>query len=68
MHIKVDQSGKMEVLTVDTVLAFSNEITATLLIPVSVKRETYQTIALATYRGKRKPDKKATGGELLRFC
>lgn len=148
MHIKVDQSGKIEVLTVDTVLAFSNEITATLLIPVSAKRETYQalksrgvkpkmigirmfvaglflllrdhlavidtvtidvefegwggeirglllshirqkahyfpkeciifryvgkkdrchTIALATYRGKRKPDKKVTGGELLRFC
>jgi len=32
------------------------------------KRDRCHTIALATYRGKRKPDKKATGGELLRFC
>jgi hypothetical protein len=44
MHIKVDQSGKIEVLTIGTVLAFSNEITATLLIPVSAKRETYQAL------------------------
>ena len=148
MHIKIDQSGKIEVLTVDTVLAFSNEITATLLVPAAAKRETYQalksrgvkpkmigirmfaaglflllrdylavidtvtvdvefegwegeirslllghirqqapnfpkeciifrhvgrkdrchTIALATYRSKRRPDKRITGGELLRFC
>jgi hypothetical protein len=44
MHIKVDQSGKIEVLTVDTVLAFSNEITATLLVPATAKRETYQAL------------------------
>jgi len=148
MHIQVDQSGKIEVPTVDTVLAFSNEITATLLVPAAAKRETYQslksrgvkpkmigirmfaaglflllrdhlavidtvtvdvefegwegeirglllghirqqapnfpkeciifkhvgkkarchTIALATYRGKRRPDKRITGEELLRFC
>lgn len=148
MHIQVDQSGKIEVLTVDTVLAFSNEITTTLLVSATAKREAYQslksrgvkpkmigiqmfaaglflllrgylavidtvtvdvefegwegeirglllahirqqapnfpkecivfkhvgrkarchTIALATYRGKRKPNKRITGGELLRFC
>jgi len=44
MHIKVDQSGKIETLTVDTVLAFSNEITATLLVPATAKRETYQAL------------------------
>ena len=44
MHIKIDQSGKIEVLTVDTVLAFSNEITATLLVPAAAKRETYQAL------------------------
>lgn len=44
MHIQVDQSGKIEVLTVDTVLAFSNDITVTLFVPATAKRETYQTL------------------------
>lgn len=44
MHIKVDQSGKIETLAVDTVLAFSNEITATLLVPAAAKREAYQAL------------------------
>jgi hypothetical protein len=32
------------------------------------KKDRCHTIALATYRGKRKPDKRITGGEMLRFC
>lgn len=44
MRVEVDQSGKVEVLTVDTALAFSDGITASILIPAAVKREVYQRL------------------------
>ncbi|OQY22772.1 MAG: hypothetical protein B6I35_05345 [Anaerolineaceae bacterium 4572_32.2] len=48
MRVEVDQSGKMEVLRVDTALALSNGITASILIPAAVKREVYRQLK---YRG-----------------
>jgi len=43
MHdIEVDQSGRTDILTVDTALAFSDDIQSAILIPKSVKRECYQ--------------------------
>ena len=42
MHdIEVDQSGRTDQLTVDTVLAFSDAIQAAILIPKAVKRVCY---------------------------
>ena len=38
MHVEVDQSGKVEDTRVDTVLAFSNGMNYTILIPAKVKR------------------------------
>jgi hypothetical protein len=37
--VEVDQSGRVESTDVDTVLAFSNGITASILIPAVEKRE-----------------------------
>jgi len=52
MHdIEVDQSGRTDTLTVDTALAFSNEIQSVILIPKAVKWECYQ---LLKNRGVRK--------------
>ena len=42
--IEIDQSGKMERLTVDTALAFSDGIARSILVPVAVKRKVYQTL------------------------
>ena len=44
MHINVDQSGKIEKTNVDTVLAFSDEKSATVLIPAEVKRVCLQAL------------------------
>lgn len=44
MRVEVDQSGKMEVLTVDTVLAFSDGISASILVPATVKREAHKQL------------------------
>jgi len=45
MHdIEVDQSGRTDTLTVDTALAFSNDIQSAILIPKTVKRECYQLL------------------------
>lgn len=45
MHnIEVDQSGRTDVLTDDTVLAFSDGIQAAILIPADVKRQCYQRL------------------------
>ena len=44
MRVEVDQSGKMEVLTVDTALAFSDGIAASILIPAAVKRQVYRQL------------------------
>jgi hypothetical protein len=43
MHdIEVDQSGRTDVLTDDTALAFSDGIQAAILIPAAVKRQYYR--------------------------
>ncbi len=42
--IEVDQSGRTDVLAVDTVLAYSNSIRASLRIPVKAKREFFQEL------------------------
>lgn len=45
MHdIEVDQSGRTDTLTVDTALAFSNDIQSVILIPKTVKRECYHLL------------------------
>ncbi len=51
MHgIEIDQSGRTDQLTVDTVLAFSDAIQAAILIPKAVKRECYQPLKEAGVR------------------
>ena len=44
MHIEVDQSGKIEKMNVDTVLAFSDGKSAAVLIPAEVKRVCLQAL------------------------
>lgn len=44
MHIEVDQSGKIEKMNVDTVLAFSDGKSAAVLIPTEVKRVCLQAL------------------------
>ncbi|MBI2659962.1 hypothetical protein HYX07_02275 [Candidatus Woesearchaeota archaeon] len=47
MHIEVDQSGKIEQLNKDTVIAFSNKNKYSVLIPHEVKQEIFRI-----YKGK----------------
>jgi len=47
MHIEIDQSGKIEQLNKDSVIAFSNKNQYSVLIPKSVKQEAYNL-----YKGK----------------
>lgn len=42
--VEVDQSGKVEELRADTVLAFSNDISYSIRIPARVKREAFHRI------------------------
>jgi len=42
--VEVDQSGKMERLTVDTALAFSDGTTRSILVSATVKRIVYQEL------------------------
>lgn len=59
-NIEVGQSGKMSNLGVDTVLAFSNDLSHTILVPAQVKRVLVQKLR---DRGKSKEDSgKPTGG------
>jgi len=44
LHIEVDQSGKIEKMNVDTVLAFSDGKSAAVLIPAEVKRVCLQAL------------------------
>ena len=44
--VEVDQSGKVEETSQDTVLAFSNGITFTVLIPATVKRNCIRALRL----------------------
>jgi hypothetical protein len=53
MRVEVDQSGKMEVLKVDTALAFSDGIAASILIPAAVKREVYKRLKARGARHKK---------------
>lgn len=41
MHIEVDQSGKVELLSVDTVIACSNDRQYSIKIPKKIKQEIY---------------------------
>lgn len=51
MHdVEIDQSGRTDVLTVDTVLAFSDGIQAAILIPATVKRQCYWLLKAAGLR------------------
>lgn len=51
-NVEVDQSGKVEVFTDDTVLAFSDGIAHTILIPARVKRAGVQTLRLRGFDRK----------------
>jgi len=52
MHdVEIDQSGRTDVLTMDTALALSDGLQRTILIPKSVKRECYARLRA---RGMRK--------------
>jgi hypothetical protein len=51
-EVEVDQSGKIEDLAVDTILAFSNGLSGTIRIPAGVKRA-----GLAFLRRRRVPPK-----------
>lgn len=44
MHIEIDQSGRIENLTQDSVLAFSNEIKFSIFIDRREKRKCYQIL------------------------
>jgi hypothetical protein len=39
VNIEIDQSGRIEVLTVDTAFGFSNRRQSAILVPVAVKRQ-----------------------------
>jgi len=43
-NVEVDQSGKTSNLAVDTVLAFSNDLTRVMLVPAQVKRTIVQQL------------------------
>ncbi len=47
MHIEIDQSGKIEQLNKDSIIAFSNRNQYSVLIPKLVKQEVYKL-----YKGK----------------
>ncbi len=55
MQVEVDQSGKIEQTEVDTVLAFANGASGSLLIRATVKRQCVQTL-----RQRRKGNKTIT--------
>lgn len=44
MHIEVDQSGKIELTKADTVLAFANDISSSVLIRAMLKRQCLQKL------------------------
>ncbi len=50
--VEVDQSGKVEDTKEDTVLAFANGITRTVLIPATVKRDCVTLFHLMGQKGK----------------
>jgi hypothetical protein len=50
--VEIDQSGRIEVLTVDTALALSNAIQSAVLIPSAVKREVWNELRARGVKGK----------------
>ncbi len=63
--IQVDQSGRTDVLTTDTALAFSDGIQAAILIPASAKRECYQRLKARGVRKRLIGIKMFAGGLVL---
>jgi hypothetical protein len=63
--IEVDQSGRTDQLTVDTVLAFSDAIQAAILIPKAVKRACYHHLKAQGVRKHRIGVKLLTAGLVL---
>lgn len=53
MHVEVDQSGKIEQTRWDTILAFSDGLSSSILIPAKVKREAIVRLRSTGRRGKR---------------
>jgi len=54
MRVEVDQSGQIGKFNVDTVFAFSNQITYAIVLPARVKRQAYEHLK-RTYRELRAP-------------
>ncbi len=51
--VEIDQSGRTDVLTVDTALALSNSLKASILIPKAVKQECYHALKASGIRKSR---------------
>lgn len=64
-NIEVDQSGRIEVLTVDTALGFSNEHQAAILIPAAVKRNCSRELRARGVRPKMISIRMFAGGLFL---
>jgi hypothetical protein len=66
MHdVEIDQSGRTDVLTVDTVLAFSNSLKVAILIPRTVKQECYHAMKSNGVRKSRIGVRLLTAGLVL---
>jgi hypothetical protein len=66
MHdIEVDQSGRTDVLTVDTVLAFSDGLQVVILIPKAVKQACYHSLKASGVRKHRIGVRLLTAGLVL---
>jgi len=63
--IEVDQSGRIEVLTVDTAFGFSNDCQAAILIPAVVKRESSKVLRARGVRPKMISIRMFAGGLFL---
>ncbi|MFQ5854858.1 MAG: hypothetical protein ACE5LU_04335 [Anaerolineae bacterium] len=64
-HIEVDQSGRIEVLTVDTAFGFSNDRQAAILIPAAVKRNCSRELHAGGVRPKLVSIRMFAGGIFL---
>jgi len=64
-NIEVDQSGRIEVLTVDTTLGFSDDRQAAILIPAAVKRNCSRELRARGVRPKMVSIRMFVGGLFL---
>ncbi len=64
-NIEVDQSGRIEVLTVDTALGFSDDRRAAILIPAAVKRNCSRELRARGVRPKMISIRMFAGGLFL---